>query len=150
MLIRHVKNIKYIFVVLLSIATHSVKAQSPDSISVVFRAIGEGERFRCYSGGKIVLDVKLSGIFVDTLFKVPAESYTKGEPFYELVIARRGRFGLAFHDTGIQIRFDDKRYLVVEKNPYLRPKIAVIHYWTNERPKSERIRDILNPAICTD
>lgn len=136
----------YLFSFVLFCSYHASFSQKDDSINVVFRAIGRGEKFSFYVDGKRLLKIKLVGEFVDTLFQISKTiPYKKGDAFNKIVVARKGKFGVVYRDTQIQIHFEEKSFLVIEKNPYLKNRIAIVYYWTNERPRSNRIRNILNP-----
>lgn len=115
--------------------------QKNDSIGVVFRAIGNGDRFKIYYNGEMRIKVRLQGQFVDTVFQIPRLTrFENGDHLYNLIITRKGKWGLKYRDTQIQVAFEDKPYLILEKNPFLKNRIAIQYHWVNERPRTQVIK----------
>src|SRR5690349_18875057 len=107
----------YLFCFVFLCLYHTSFSQKSDSINVIFRAIGRGEKFCFYVDGKMVLKIKLKGEFVDTLFQIHKMTrYENGDPVQRIVVTRRGKLGIIYRDTRIQIHFEEKPFLVIEKN----------------------------------
>jgi hypothetical protein len=104
-----------------------------DSIRVFFIGGSSPEKYKFYYEGKLVFSVKVKDSFNYT-FRLNTVKIWNGNHVSGIQIYRKGRFGIKFRDTGEQISYEPNKYLIIKKNPFLKNRIAVDHYWSDTKP----------------
>jgi hypothetical protein len=106
-----------------------------DSLKVFFIGQVPGEKFQVYWKGKKVLDVSGSTSYKES-FSIPKEErWRSSGGVDDLTVYRRGKFGVRYKDTGFFSGFENKKYLIIKRNPRLKNRAAVEAFWSDVEPK---------------
>ncbi len=105
-----------------------------DSVKIFFiGATSSREKFKFYYYGKLIFFVKVKNSFNHS-FSLKNVKVWYGDDLAGFHIFRKGRYGLKFRDTGQQISYEPHKYLIIKKNPWLKNRFAVDHYWSDTKP----------------
>lgn len=106
-----------------------------DSLTVFFIGRVPNERFKVYWNGIKALEFKSTNSYKYT-FKIPRDdSWIRKGNIEQLTIYRKGKLSLVYRDVGFYAGYEDKLYLIINRNPRLRKKLAVDPSWSNDEPK---------------
>lgn len=107
-----------------------------DSLRVFFVGQVPREKFQVYWKGKKVLDFEGSTAYKKS-FSIPRETtWQSSGGVTDLIIYRKGKFGLRFRDTAFFSGFEDRKYLIIKRNPRLKNRAAVEAIWSDVEPRT--------------
>jgi hypothetical protein len=126
-----------VFSLLFGFESKAVSQNSEDSIKIFFVGAGKGEKFRFYNDGRLLFEIKTKKSFKYD-FSIPkVPTWKSGDYLPSLIVTRKGPRGLFFRDTFVQVHFDDKRYLIIKRNPSLKNRFAIEYEWGDVEPKKQ-------------
>lgn len=112
-----------------------------DSLEIFFIGNIKGEKYKIFWGEGAAMNFKGTTSYKYS-FKVPREdkSWSKRGWINNVFVYRKGRFSLSYKEVPLTIEYENKKYLVIWRNPALRNQIALQASWSDKEPK--KIPDI--------
>ena len=107
-----------------------------DSITVYFLGYNKsGEHYRVYHDNKLMLDFEAGVTFMHS-FKIHRDTTLKSDMigFRSIQVYKRNFFG--YNPIGPGTVYQNKKYLVIRRNPLLRRKFSIEFFWTDDEPKN--------------
>lgn len=106
-----------------------------DSLKVFFIGNVKGERFKVYWCGKEVLSFRGSESYKYSFKINRIPSWETNGNIANLMVYRKGRFGLKYVDLNPFVPYESKKYLIIWRNPFLKKSAAVEIKWSDKEPK---------------
>ncbi|NBP71176.1 MAG: hypothetical protein EBR30_07840 [Cytophagia bacterium] len=131
-------DMKSLIIILGFLCTTPSYGQS-DSLEIFFIGNIKGEKYKIFWDKGAAMNFKGTTSYKYS-FKVPREDKSWSERGWinNVSVYRKGRFSLSYKEVPLTIEYENKKYLVIWRNPALRDQIALQVNWSNTEPKKIR------------
>lgn len=133
-------DMKLLIITLIFLYTIPLYGQG-DSLEIFFIGNIKGERYKIFWGERAVMNFKGTASYKYS-FKVLREdkSWLERGWINNVSVYRKGRLSISYKEVPFTIEYENKKYLVIWRNPALRNQIALQVNWSDKEPK--KIPDI--------
>jgi hypothetical protein len=108
-----------------------------DSVEVIVHGNYPREKFKFLWDSNVVLSFKGTKRGYFYKFKIPFDEKWKKEGYtYRFTLFRKGFLSFSYKEIGtFNPGFEDKKYLIIHRNPYLKKGASFDTYWSDKLPR---------------
>lgn len=126
---------KKAFLILLILCVSNFAWSQIDSLRVYFVTSVKGEHYRIFWNGNSAINLKTSKNFKFIFNVFREKSWKENGQIKNVTIYRKGGFLTSYKEIPTTILNEEKKYLVILRNPSFKRRVALQFIWTDEEPR---------------